>query len=113
MILDDIVEKTKVRLEKSKSHIDEETMRKNALSSPLPKASFKDALAKEELSFILEVKKGTKKRTPATPFTTRTMQQEMAYTYDLVTKVDSAVLLPSITYHYLRRSGSLSHIRRI
>ncbi|MBP3276758.1 indole-3-glycerol phosphate synthase TrpC [Kandleria sp.] len=59
MILDDIVEKTKVRLEKSKSHIDEETMRKNALSSPLPKASFKDALAKEELSFILEVKKAS------------------------------------------------------
>lgn len=35
--------------------------------------------------------------------------EDMAYTYDLVTKVDSAVLLPSITYHYLRRSGSLSH----
>lgn len=35
--------------------------------------------------------------------------EDMAYTYELVTKVDSAVLLPSITYHYLRRPGSLSH----
>lgn len=35
--------------------------------------------------------------------------EDMAYTYDLVTKVDRAVLLSSITYHYLRRPGSLSH----
>ena len=59
MILDDIVAKTKIRLEKSKAHIDEKTMRQNALSSPLPKASFKDALAKSKQSFILEVKKAS------------------------------------------------------
>ena len=38
--------------------------------------------------------------------------EDMAYTYDLVTKVDCAVLLPSITYHYLRRPGSLSHYQK-
>lgn len=35
--------------------------------------------------------------------------EDMAYTIELVTKVDSAVLLPNITYHYLRRPNSLSH----
>jgi glycosyltransferase involved in cell wall biosynthesis len=38
--------------------------------------------------------------------------EDMAYTYELVTKVDTAVLLPSITYHYLRRPGSLSHYQK-
>lgn len=38
--------------------------------------------------------------------------EDMAYTYELVTKVESAVLLPSITYHYLRRPGSLSHYQK-
>ena len=33
----------------------------------------------------------------------------MVYTTELVTIVESAVLLPDITYHYLRRPGSLSH----
>lgn len=35
--------------------------------------------------------------------------EDMAYTIELVSKVDSAVLLPNITYHYLRRPNSLSH----
>lgn len=35
--------------------------------------------------------------------------EDMAYTTDLVTKIDSAVMLPDITYHYFRHSGSLSH----
>jgi len=35
--------------------------------------------------------------------------EDMVYTTELVTKVEKAVLLPNITYHYLRRSGSLSH----
>ncbi len=35
--------------------------------------------------------------------------EDMAYTIDLVTKVESAVMLSNITYHYLRHSGSLSH----
>ena len=35
--------------------------------------------------------------------------EDMVYTTELVTKVESAVLLPDITYHYLRRQNSLSH----
>lgn len=35
--------------------------------------------------------------------------EDMAFTTELVTKVDSAVLLSDITYHYLRHSNSLSH----
>ena len=35
--------------------------------------------------------------------------EDMVYTTELVTKVESAVLLPNITYHYYRHSGSLSH----
>lgn len=35
--------------------------------------------------------------------------EDMAFTYELVTKVTCAVLLPDITYHYICRPGSLSH----
>lgn len=35
--------------------------------------------------------------------------EDMVYTTELVTKIDSAVLLSNITYHYYRHSGSLSH----
>lgn len=35
--------------------------------------------------------------------------EDMVYTTELVTKVENAVLLPDITYHYYRHSGSLSH----
>lgn len=35
--------------------------------------------------------------------------EDMAYTTDFVTKIDSAVMLPEITYHYYRHSDSLSH----
>ena len=35
--------------------------------------------------------------------------EDMVYTTELVTKIESAVLLPDITYHYLRRQDSLSH----
>ena len=35
--------------------------------------------------------------------------EDMAFTYELVPKVRRAVLLSDITYHYLRRAGSLSH----
>ena len=35
--------------------------------------------------------------------------EDMVYTTELVTKVESAVLLPDITYHYLHRQNSLSH----
>ena len=35
--------------------------------------------------------------------------EDMAFTTELMTKVECAVLLPNITYHYLRRPGSLSH----
>ena len=35
--------------------------------------------------------------------------EDLAFTYDLVPKVNRAVLLSDITYHYLCRSGSLSN----
>lgn len=35
--------------------------------------------------------------------------EDLAFTYDMVTRVKRAVLLPDITYHYLCRPGSLSH----
>ena len=35
--------------------------------------------------------------------------EDMAYTVELVVKVENAVLLPDITYHYFRRPDSLSH----
>lgn len=35
--------------------------------------------------------------------------EDMAFTYELVTKVNRSVLLPDITYHYLCRPGSLSN----
>ena len=38
--------------------------------------------------------------------------EDMVYTTELVTKIESAVLLPDITYHYLRHDGSLSHYQK-
>ena len=35
--------------------------------------------------------------------------EDMVYTTELVTKTESAVLLPDITYHYFRHPNSLSH----
>ena len=35
--------------------------------------------------------------------------EDMAFTFELVTKVRKAVLLPNLTYHYVRRPNSLSH----
>lgn len=35
--------------------------------------------------------------------------EDLAFTYEMVTRVRKAVLLSKITYHYLCRSGSLSH----
>ena len=35
--------------------------------------------------------------------------EDLAFTYEMVTKVKRAILLPDITYHYLCRPGSLSH----
>ena len=35
--------------------------------------------------------------------------EDLAFTYEMVTKVNRAILLPDITYHYLCRPGSLSH----
>lgn len=51
-------------------------------------------------------------RSSGTRFLNYQYWEDMAYTYELVTKVDTAVLLPSITYHYLRRPGSLSHYQK-
>lgn len=35
--------------------------------------------------------------------------EDLAFTYEMVTKVKRAILMPDITYHYLCRPGSLSH----
>ena len=35
--------------------------------------------------------------------------EDLAFTYEMVTRVSKAVLLSKITYHYFCRSGSLSH----
>ena len=35
--------------------------------------------------------------------------EDLAFTYEMVTKVKRAILLPDITYYYLCRPGSLSH----
>lgn len=51
-------------------------------------------------------------RSSGTRFLNYQYWEDMAYTYELVTKVESAVLLPSITYHYLRRPGSLSNYQK-
>ena len=38
--------------------------------------------------------------------------EDMVYTTELVTKIDSAVMLPDITYHYYRHPDSLSHYQK-
>jgi len=38
--------------------------------------------------------------------------EDMVFTYELALKVNQAVLLSDITYHYLRRFGSLSHFQK-
>lgn len=35
--------------------------------------------------------------------------EDLAFTYEMVTHVSRAILLPKVTYHYLCRPGSLSH----
>lgn len=35
--------------------------------------------------------------------------EDLVFTYEMVTKVKCAILMPDITYHYLCRPGSLSH----
>lgn len=37
--------------------------------------------------------------------------EDMAFTYELVTKVSRAILLPNITYYYICRPNSLSHFQ--
>lgn len=60
MIIDDIVEKTKIRLAKEKAIISPEKMRKAAEAMPInDDFPFAKALAKKELSYILEVKRAS------------------------------------------------------
>lgn len=60
MILDDIVEKTKIRIEKEKQIISLEQMKKQALSMEKNYSfPFEQALQTKELSFICEVKKAS------------------------------------------------------
>lgn len=59
MILDDIVEKRKIQLEREKSEISPEEMKKRALAEKRETISFKNALAKKGISIISEVKKSS------------------------------------------------------
>ena len=59
MILDDIVEKRKIQLEREKSEISPEKMKELALACTRKTISFKDALAAPGISIISEVKKSS------------------------------------------------------
>ena len=59
MILDDIVERRREQLEREISNISREIMKDKALSTNFPVISFKNALKKDNLSVICEVKKAS------------------------------------------------------
>lgn len=59
MFLDEIIEKRKVQLEREKSEITPEEMKKRAENAELPIRGFKAALMKNGLSVISEVKKAS------------------------------------------------------
>lgn len=59
MILDDIIEKRKEQLFREISNISRESMKEMAYNSDMPVISFKDALKKDRLSVICEVKKAS------------------------------------------------------
>lgn len=59
MILDDIIEKRKEQLSREIANISRERMKKLAENSDMPVLSFKDALKKDRLSVICEVKKAS------------------------------------------------------
>ena len=48
-------------------------------------------------------------RTEQLKFIDTMFWEDLVFTYEMVTKVRRAILLPDITYHYLCRPGSLSH----
>lgn len=59
MILDDIVEKRKIQLEREKAEISPEKMKSLALAETRKTISFKNALKKDGISIISEVKKSS------------------------------------------------------
>lgn len=59
MILDDIIVKRKIQLEREKAAVSPEKMKELALSSERKTISFKDALLKNGMSIISEVKKSS------------------------------------------------------
>jgi indole-3-glycerol phosphate synthase len=59
MIIDDIVKKTKVRIAKEKAETTPDVMKERAHKRGNDRPSFYEALAKKELSYILEVKKAS------------------------------------------------------
>ena len=59
MILDDIVVRRKEQLEREISNISREIMKDKALNAKLPAISFKNAIKKDNLSVICEVKKAS------------------------------------------------------
>ena len=48
-------------------------------------------------------------RTEQLKFIDSLFWEDLTFTYEMVTRVKRAILLPDITYYYLCRSGSLSH----
>lgn len=67
MILDDIVEKRKIQLVKEKSNIPFDEMKKLALLSERKTVSFYDALKKDNMSIISEVKKASPSKSVIQP----------------------------------------------
>ncbi|MBP1561625.1 MAG: indole-3-glycerol phosphate synthase TrpC [Oscillospiraceae bacterium] len=59
MILDEIIEKRKIQLEREKQNIPYEEMKRLAMKAVFPEKSFKAALGKKGLSVIAEVKKAS------------------------------------------------------
>ncbi len=59
MILDKLVEATKIRVEKEKQQIPLEAVKQQAVNMPKGDFSFEKAIAKEDISFICEVKKAS------------------------------------------------------
>lgn len=50
-------------------------------------------------------------RTSGVRFVNMSYWEDMAFTYEMVTKVSKAILLPNITYHYIKHLNSLSHFQ--
>ena len=84
MILDDIIVKRKIQLEREKAAVSPEKMKELALSSERKTISFKDALLKNGMSIISEVKKSSPSKsgiylTKSSPCSIRSRRSIMSY----------------------------------